>query len=234
MTTGSFALYNWYSSETGREGKCPCILILLTSAHRVLSLHLQVQLFFSPGFHFWLLLRHFKFSMPRISLGSLLLGLPILGKDSVFSFVAQMPSVWPDASSLPALLSHSPPRSAPALSFQESPGGLSPSLVLLQLPFTEAGGMCLQFPLCGFPAILKDTDYDSLPKLDPLDTGLCSSWFPCRAQKALLPHVLLARLAVCLHSQRGYHLSATDECLFVPTERSPHPALSALLCCQVL
>lgn len=42
MTTGSFALYNWYSPETGREGKCPCILILLTSAHRVLSLHLQV------------------------------------------------------------------------------------------------------------------------------------------------------------------------------------------------
>lgn len=41
MTTDSFALYNWYNPETGREGKCPCILIFLTSAHRILSLHLQ-------------------------------------------------------------------------------------------------------------------------------------------------------------------------------------------------
>lgn len=90
--------------------------------------------FLQSSFPFLATAEHLKFSMSRISLGSLLLGLPILGKDSVFSFVAQMPSVWPLAEpSFCVQLSYSPPCSASAFSFllQEPPGGLSLSLVLL-------------------------------------------------------------------------------------------------------
>lgn len=193
-TTGSSALLTGIiQRQVGKGGKCPCILILVT------PLIVSGLSFSSVQFPFPVTLGTSNLACPEFLQDRFFQGCPFQGKALSSLLWSKCHPLGPQLS--PALCIPHPALLLPFFSYCRSPQEVFLQLGTSVVTFHRSWWNVPSTSLLWFPAALKVADYNSPPKLDPLDTGLCSSWFPCRAQKALLPLVLLARFFGSLYSQ---------------------------------
>lgn len=210
-TTGSSALLTGIiPRQVGKGGKCPCILILVT------PLIVSRLSFSSVQFPFPVTLGTSNLACPEFLQDRFFQGCPFQGKALSSLLWSKCHLLGPQLS--PALCIPHPALLLPFFSYCRSPQEVF--LQLLQLPFTEAGGMCHQLPFCGFLPLSRWLTITLLLSQIHQTLGFAPLGSLAGPRKPFFPLCFWpGSLALCTVSL-GCHLSDTDEYLLNPTELS--------------